>query len=132
MVSYGWNPRRNRRRKFESPTWRTILQWNIDSWADLSTDLIKKSIESCALSFPIDGSTDDVIHCFKEGEPCRQGREVLRSQLSILKEQDTNPFEVSDSDVEDASDPHLWIDGDQEGDDQDVDVLFSIYWAIEY
>ena len=52
-------------------------------------------------------------HCFKEGELSRQGREVLRSQLSI-----------SDSDVEDASDPHLWKDDDQEGDDQDVDVLF--------
>ena len=90
----------------------------------LVTDLIKKSFESCALSLPIDGSADDVIHCFKEGEPCRQGREVLRSQLSILKKPDTNPFEVSDSDVEDASDPHLWIDDDQEGDDQDVDVLF--------
>ena len=71
-------------------------------------------------------------HCFTEGEPCRQRREVLRSQLSIVNEPDTNPFEVSDSDVEDASDPHLWIDDDQEGDDQDVDVLFLIYWAIEY
>ena len=63
-------------------------------------------------------------HCFKEGEPCRQGREVLRSQMSIVNDTDTNSFEVSDSDVEDASDPHLWIDDDQEVDDQDVDVLF--------
>ena len=47
--------------------------------------------------FPcIHGSANDVIHCFKEGD-------VLRSQLSILNEPDTNPFEVSDSDVEDAS-----------------------------
>ena len=73
----------------------------------------------------VDGCADDVIHCFKECEPCRQDREVLRSQLSILNEPDTNPFEVSDSDVEDASDPHLWLDNDEEGDNnQDVDVLF--------
>ena len=63
-------------------------------------------------------------HCFKEGELSRQGREVLRSQMSIVNERDTNSFEVSGSDVEDVSDPHLWIDDDQEVDDQDVDVLF--------
>ena len=50
------------------------------------------------------------------------------SQLSILNEPDTNPFEVSNADVEDASDPRLWIDSDQEGhNDQDVDVFFLIY-----
>ena len=87
--------------------------------------MIKKPFELCALSLPIDGSADDVIHCFKECEPCRQSCEVLRTQLSILNEPDTNPFEVSDSDVEDASDPYLWLDNDQEGDNnQDVDVLF--------
>ena len=63
--------------------------------ADLSTDLINKSFESCASSLLIDGSADDVIHHF------------------------------SDSDVEDASDPRLWIDSDQEGDKHwVVDVLF--------
>ena len=86
------------------------------------------SFESCAfiaLGLPIDGSANDVIHGFKEGEPCRQGRGVLRSQLSILNEPYTNPFEVSNSDVESASDPHVWIDSDQEGDKgQDVDVPF--------
>ena len=83
------------------------------------------------MSLPIDGSADDVIHRFKEGEPCRQCREVLRSELSILNEPHTNPFEVSDSDVVDASDPHLWIDSDQEDDnDQDVDVVFLIYWVL--
>ena len=70
---------------------------------------MKKLFESRALSLPIDGSADDVIQCFKEGEPCRQCREVLRSQPFILNEPDTNPFEVSDSDVEDASDPNFWI-----------------------
>ena len=77
------------------------------------------------MSVLIDGFADDVIQCFKEGEPWRQCREVLRSELSNLNEPDTNSFEVSDSDVEDASDPHLWIDSFQDGDnDQDVDVLF--------
>ena len=91
--------------------------------ADLSTDLINKSFESCASSLLIDGSADDVIHHFKEGEPCRQCCELLRSQLSILNEPDKNHFEVSDSDVEDASDPHLRIDSDKGDNDQDVDVL---------
>ena len=111
----------------KAPPRRTVLQWIIDAWAELSTDLVKKSFESCALSPPIDGSADNAIRCFKEGEPFSQGCEVLRSHLSILNESDTNLFEISNSDVEDAFDsyPHLWIDSDQEGNkNEDVDVLF--------
>ena len=91
----------------KAPPRRTILKWIIDSWEELPTDLITKSFKSCALNLPTDGSADDTIHCFKEGEPCRQGREVLRSQQSILDEPDTNPFELTNSDIEDSSGPDL-------------------------
>ena len=72
------------------PPRRTILQWIIDAWAELSVDIIKKSFISCALNLPIDGSQDDSIHCQKDGQPCSSGIEILRLQLNILDETDTN------------------------------------------
>lgn len=62
--------------------------------------MIKESFIQCALS--IDGSRDYLIHYFKEGQPCCQGREVLRLQLMILQDEE-NPFEnPPESDVEEA------------------------------
>ena len=47
---------------------------------------------------------DDFIHCLKNGQPCKAGRQKLNSQLSILvdKSDAVNPF-ISPSDEEDAS-----------------------------
>ena len=45
------------------------------------------------------------INCLKEGQPCTTGREMLRPQLDILDEHDTNPFQCNEftfSDVEEA------------------------------
>ena len=46
---------------------------------------------------------------------------MLKSQLSILLAPDENPFEITESDVEDANDPHQVIDTDGEQDD-DIDI----------
>ena len=54
--------------------------------------MIKNSLQSCALNLPTDGSKDEEIHCFKENQPCKKGKEILASQLSILTEKDENPF----------------------------------------
>ena len=50
------------------------------------------------------GSEDGLIHCFKEGEPCKNGREQLVSQLDVLDEPDRpNPFDlITDSAVDEA------------------------------
>ena len=61
---------------------------------------------------------------YLEGQPCSTGRELLRSQLAILTEPETNPFEGAEStasDVEEAATMSL-LDSDQEG-DSDVDIL---------
>ena len=85
---------------------RTILLWIIDAWAELPTDIIKKSFTCCALKLQaVDASQDDPIHCLKEGQPCSTGREMLRTQLDILDEPHTNPFqcdEFTSSDVEEG------------------------------
>ena len=66
----------------------------------------------------VDGSEEDKIHCFKEGQPCSDGRAMLRSRLDILKEPETNSFQSSnDSEVEKACPPtEELLDSNQEGD----------------
>ena len=78
-----------------APLRRAILQWILDAWAELPTEAIKDSFRSCALNLPVDGSCDDVIHCFKDGQPCSTGKAMLRSQLEILSEPaKANPFDT--------------------------------------
>ena len=90
-------------------------------WTELPTDVIKKSFTSCALNLPVDGSKDDAIHCFKEGQPCSTGEALLKSQLDILDESETNPFdteEYTSSDVEEACPTIQQLDSDHEEDSE--------------
>ena len=72
-------------------------------------------------------TTPHSIHCLKDGQPCSSGREILRSQLDILDEPDTNPFqfEFTSSDIDEASPPTmvgLLLDTDN-NEDSDIDTL---------
>lgn len=74
-----------------------------DAWAELPIEVIKGSFRSCALNLPVDGSCNDVIHCYKDGQPCSTGKAALRSQLEILSEPaNSNPYDTTDSDVEET------------------------------
>ena len=47
---------------------------------------------------------DDFIHCLKNGQPCKAGRQKLNSQLSIVvDESDTANSFITPSDEEDAN-----------------------------
>ena len=105
----------------KAPPRKEIVKWILNAWAALPSEMIKESFIHYALSLPTDGSLDHRIHCFKEGQPCFQGREVLRSQLMILQDEQ-NPFEATASDVEEAYEPCQLLDQDEE-DDEDIDVL---------
>ena len=72
----------------------------------------------------MDGSKDDSIHCFKQGQPCSTGRAILQSQLDIFDEPETNPFETGEctsSDVEEAYPTIQLLDSDHEG-DTDIEI----------
>ena len=105
----------------KTPPRRAILQWILDSWAELHVDVIKKSFTTCALNLPVDGSRDDNIYRLKKGQPCSSGKSMLKSQLGILSEPETNPFECTDSDVEDACPTLPLLDSDHE-EDSDVEI----------
>ena len=87
MVGWQRNPPAYLCRKFEAPSPPPIVNWILEAWGKVSWETIKTSSKSCALNLNTNnGSEDDLIHCFKEKEPCKAGREILKSQLSILTE----------------------------------------------
>ncbi|ROL53945.1 Pogo transposable element with KRAB domain [Anabarilius grahami] len=59
----------------KAPTRRLLVDWVVAAWDDV--DMIKKSFKVCGLSVKTDGSEDDLILCFREGQPCAAGREAL-------------------------------------------------------
>lgn len=69
-----------------------------------------------------DGSEDDRIHCFKDTQPCKAGKDIIKSQLSILTEVDTDPFQIDENDVVTATPEFLTVDSDQEDEDEDENI----------
>ena len=106
----------------KAPPRRSIIKWILDAWSALPSEMIGNSFMHCGLNLPADGSLDDRIHCFKEKQTCAQGRELLRSQLSIIDENHIDPFQATESDVEEAYAPCQLLDPDEEG-DEDIDIL---------
>ena len=73
------------------PSCKVIVQWILDAWQKLPFELIRNSCTSCGLTTALDGSEDDRIHCFKEGQPCRSGREMLSEQMKLMHETEEDP-----------------------------------------
>ena len=72
------------------PSFKSILQWILDDWQELYPEIIRDSFKSCGLLTALDGSEDADIHCFKEGQPCSSGREMLAEQMKIMHETEDN------------------------------------------
>ena len=72
-----------------------------------------KSLKSCGLNLKMDGNKDYLIHCFKEGQPCANGLNMLKEQQNLLSNAEylnTNPFEITESDTEEANMSNNLID----------------------
>ena len=104
----------------KSPERRIIVQWILKACNELSTEMSAKSFKSCALNIPIDGSEDSKIPCFKDGQPCQSGFDLLKQQLEVLDEPEVKPFAlVGDLEVEEEM--PLFLIVDQDG-DEDLEV----------
>ena len=62
----------------------------------------------------VDGKEDGLIHCFKKGEPCASGQELLKTQAAILKDPERNPFEENILQLEDDVDSDRDSDSDSD------------------
>ena len=127
-AGYRGNLRRNSCRKFES-----ILEKNhfaVDSRFSGGVTH-KKTFPSCELSLPVDGSKGDMIHFLGERQPYGCGRLMLLSQLQVLSEQDTNPFECTSSDSEEAYPTLYLLDSDHKEDSyMKLSELCSLYFTL--
>ena len=56
------------------------------------------------------------------GEPCQDGRVMLKDQFDFINTEEENPFQVEDGDIVDACPDLLLVDSDEEG-DEDIDIM---------
>ena len=73
-----------------------------------------------------DGSEDHLIHCFKEGQPCANGLDMLKEQQNLLSNAEylnSNLFEITENDTEAAStNNNLIFFSDSEDDLIDIEL----------
>ena len=69
-----------------APTVETYLQWVVDAWNSLSSELIKNSFKTCGISNAIDGSEDHLIHVFKPDGSCPEGFKLLEEEMKKIDE----------------------------------------------
>ena len=87
----------------------------------MSSEIICKLFEACALTSGINGSDDKDIHCFKEKQPGHAGLEMLAEQTELATGQEENPFQVDPDKITEAAPQELIGDEDEEG-DSDIDI----------
>ena len=100
------------------PSRSLLCEWVKDSWAEVSVDMVKDSFFSFAITTSLDGTEDEQIHCFKPGQPCAAGRELLAKETKRaqeLAEKIDDPF-ASDEDEEENDENEAIIDDQDNGD----------------
>ena len=103
---------------------RLIVTWILEAWNLVDKELISRSFKSCALNLKNDGSEDNMIHCFKNGQPCSACASLLQDQVHIINNDDVvnaNPFDVTDKDVDEATPQENLVD-ESENEDDFVDI----------
>ena len=112
------------------PSCALICEWVKVSWDAISEDMVEASFLCCAVTTSTDGSNDGSIHCFKEHQPCAEGKELLDKEMEKLRKKASNtenisaddPF-ASDDDVSETENNEVCIDESDddlnESDDKD-------------
>ena len=98
----------------------------LESWNWLEKNLLIKSFKSCGLNLKTDGSEEHLIHCFKEGQPCANGLDMLKEQQNLLSNAEylnSNLFEITESETEGTNKNNNFIDpSDSEDDLIDIEL----------
>ena len=108
------------------PLHSLLCEWVKSSWDVVPTEMVKNSFTLCAITTSTDGSNDHKIRCFKEGQPCEEGRSLLTEKMEALvsgcsHDDDTDPFS-SDTDDEETGNNEICVDEDEDCDgDDDVE-----------
>ena len=99
---------------------RMVLYWILAAWKSLTKEMIESSFKDCALTIDDNGDEDNQTSCFKLSA---EGYKVLKEQMTIFSGQQStaNPFEITDSDVEESQFPGNILSDDDEIDDVNID-----------
>ena len=79
--------------------------------------MVKDLFLSCAITTSTDDSQDEVIHCFKPGQPWREGRGVLKKATQIISAPESENIEdpfASDAEDEKDGTNEAYIDEDDD------------------
>ena len=106
------------------PSFVKIVEWIHESWKNIPTEQICHSMKHCAITTNLDGSEDDLIHCFKTNEN-NFGLQLLKEErakgIPVSVDLSDDEFECCDTIDNDASDSceaeeefdSSWCDSDE-------------------
>ncbi|KAI1693198.1 pogo transposable element with KRAB domain [Ditylenchus destructor] len=80
-----------------APSMDVYLEWIVTGWEAVTADMIKESFKTCGITNCIDGSEDDLIHCFKEAGPVPEGRKLLEDARAGINDE---PLQIEDEEFE--------------------------------
>ena len=60
------------------------LQWIIDVWSAVSSDVVYNSFQCCGITLKTDGSEDGEIPVFKPDGPCPDWKQVFEDRTSEI------------------------------------------------
>lgn len=108
------------RGSLKAPARRLLVDWVVAAWDRLDDGLIRKSFKVCGLSVRSDGSEDDLIVCFREGQPCAGRRDALARRRQSRRENRCQAAR-DEEDEEELFNNELVVLDDEEEDDGDDD-----------
>ena len=100
-----------------APASHLLVDWVVAAWEKLDKDMIRNSFKVCGLTLKDDGSEDDLIHCFKAGQPCAAGRDVLAQLRQRGDENRTQVAQDEENDEEELLNNELVVLDDEDGEE---------------
>ena len=62
----------NKAGKMKNASRHLIITWILEAWAQLDNLSSDHCIKIMCVNFENDGTEDNIIHCFKRGQPCSE------------------------------------------------------------
>ncbi len=105
----------------KAPSRHLLVDWVVAAWNKVDKDLIRESFKVCGLSVKPDGSEDDLILCFRKGQPCAAGREDLTEVRQRSMENQCQAALDEEDEEELLNNELVVFDDDKEENDDDED-----------
>ena len=93
----------------------------IAAWEMIDPDVIIKSFDVCVLTFPVDGSRDDEIACFKSGHLLQSAFTEVQQRSLDNEGDESDPFVVEPC-HEEENENELLIDNDEDEKEIEIDM----------